>query len=204
MKTITLIFSVFIILSAKKVTAQKIFNQKDSNATWQYIYPFGGKSYTLAIQSYKEGYKKELAGTGLNSTIYFGKNNGTKDQIFWKELAFIQYSEKPKYVDFNNDGIKDLLVFSGTGARGINEFYYLYLIEKKSHKLIKVKGFEKITNPEYNEKYKVIVGTGYAGKVNYSIYKIDKNNTIYEAAPSFEESKETTLDEQLDLIMKKQ
>ncbi|MEI9911079.1 MAG: hypothetical protein WDO71_16225 [Bacteroidota bacterium] len=49
--------------------------------------------------------------------------------------------------DFNNDGIKDVLIYHSSDVRS-NEMYYLYLLNYKLKKVTLVKGFEEIRNPE--------------------------------------------------------
>ena len=67
-----------------------------------------------------------------------------------------------RFEDFNNDGIKDVLVFHYTGARA-NPTYYLYLVINKSHNLIRVKGFENLPNPSLDTKLNIITSVGLSG-----------------------------------------
>ncbi|GAA4203874.1 hypothetical protein GCM10022289_20830 [Pedobacter jeongneungensis] len=172
--------------------------------TWQYISPFKDKSYVLAIQY---GVKEEQVGENINTTIYFGKIGLKTDQLFWKEKIYAKLiTGNVSYEDYNSDGIKDVLIFSETGARGGNAFYYLFLLDPKNKKISKVKNFENIVNPEYNRKHHVVVSYGLSGTNNYSIYKISKANKAYQIGESFEDtfdSDPTELDKRIRKILKK-
>ena len=179
---------------SKPTTSGKIFNQPKAIGDWQYIYPFADKSYVLALQ-YNIN-TPDSSPIANNTYIYFGKIDTKSDQVFWKEHVYMHVvKENVKYEDYNNDGLKDLMLFQTTGSRGSNELYSLYLLNSKNKTLTKVKGFDEITNPSYNKKHKVIVGYGYSGTNNYSIYRI-KNNKVYQIGESFED------DENLDLDLK--
>ncbi|WP_025141609.1 XAC2610-related protein [Pedobacter jeongneungensis] len=185
--------------------AQKIFHQPDAKGTWQYIYPFQDKSYPLAIQYGIDG--KESFGGATEANVYFGKSSAKTDKIFWKEKVYLKLiNDNISYEDYNGDGIKDVVIFSETGGRGGNAFYYLFLINHKNKKIIRVKNFENIVNPEYNRKHHVVVSYGLSGTNNYSIYKISKDNKASEIGKSFEdtfESDPNELDKRIRKILKK-
>ena len=126
--------------------AQKIFHQQKAKGNWQYIYPFADKSYILAIQHLI--IEREPFAEIYNANIYFGKRGIKTDKIFWKENIEMRHiTDNITYEDYNNDGIKDLLIFEDTGGRGGNSFYNLYLVNPKNHTLTKVKDFDNIVNP---------------------------------------------------------
>lgn len=178
----------------KNTSDGKIFNQCDLNCIWQYYYPFLDSTYVVAIQNCPE----EYFGVTDNAILYFGRNKAENDQVFLKDSLFIKIkSEFVEYNDFNGDDIKDIMIFSETGGRGGNAFYYLYLIDPKSKRIIRIKDFETIVNPEYNKKHNVIIGYGLSGTNNYSIYKISKNNSVYPIGESFEDDFDS-VDEELD------
>jgi hypothetical protein len=182
--------------------AQKIFHQPNAKGTWQYIYPFKDKSYVLAIQHLIM--EREPFEEIRNANIYFGKSSKNADKIFWKEnIHMRQITDNITYEDYNDDGIKDLLIFEDTGARGGNSFYNLYLINPKNHTLTKVKDFDKIVNPSYNKKYKVIVSYGLTGTNYYQLYRLDKKLTPYEIGNSFEDTENLDLDKKITSILKK-
>ncbi len=163
--------------------ASPIFGVADPGCHWKYVYPFANKNYVVALKSCLDSVSQTK-----KQNLYFGKKKGQQDQVFWKESMNTTAEIETKTMDFNGDHHPDLLVFSGTGARGSNEYYHLYLAEPKNKTLTKVKGFEQIPNPSYMAKYQVIVAYSYAGKNYYSIYKINKNHAIVPIGKAFEDN----------------
>ena len=175
----------------KRAKGIKVLNQADTNCVWKYYHPFTDKSYLVSIQNCPE----EDGGRN-NATICFEKKIGKTNQVFWRDSLFVKIqSDFLIYQDFNGDDIKDLVIFSETGGRGGNSFYYLYLIDLKNRKVNRVKNFESIVNPEYNIKHHVVVAYGLSGTNNYSIYKISKANEAYKIGESFEDTFESDTDE---------
>lgn len=183
--------------------SKKIFNQCDPNCVWKYYHPFADTSYVLRIQNCPA----EHIGEGKNAVINFVKDNGNSDKVFLQDSLLIQIqNEFLEYKDFNGDGVKDVVIFSQTGARGGNSFYYLYLVDVKNKKIVRVKDFENIVNPEYNKKYNVVVAYGLAGSNYYSIYKISKSNKAHKIDEAFEDnfnSDDDILDRKISQILKK-
>lgn len=182
--------------------AQKIFHQQKAKGKWQYIYPFADKSYILAIQHLI--IEREPFTEIYNANIYFGKSEPKADKIFWKEnIDMRQITHNITYEDYNNDGIEDLLIFEDTGARGGNSFYNLYLVNPKNHTLTKVKDFDKIVNPSYNKKYKVIVSYGLTGTNYYQLYRLDKKHIPYKIGQPFDDIDNIDLDKKIVAILNK-
>ena len=181
--------------------AQKIFHQQKAKGKWQYIYPFVDKSYILAIQHLI--IERKPFAEIYNANIYFGKSEPKADKIFWKEnIDMRQITHNITYEDYNNDGIKDLLIFEDTGARGGNSFYNLYLVNPKNHTLTKVKDFDKIVNPSYNKKHKVIVSYGLTGTNYYQLYRFGKKYKPYEIGKPFDDTDNLDLDKKIAAILK--
>lgn len=176
---------------------QRLLGHSQNN--WQYIYPFADKNYVLAIQ-----YNSDAPLHEDNTTIYFCKKNGSIDVVYWKERLFTtKIANNYEYVDYNNDGIKDVVLFTGTGGRGGNSYYLLYLVDPKKHTLTKVKGFDNIANPSYDQKHKVIVGYGLSGENYYSLYRFDQTNKIYQIGKAFKDTDKLDLDTKIKEILKK-
>ncbi|WP_134204459.1 XAC2610-related protein [Pedobacter suwonensis] len=196
------VFFVYFIFISSHSFAQKIFHQTDVKGTWQYVYPFKDKRYVMAIQYLiVDGESSEEPS---NAVIYFGQINKKADKIFWKEnLALRQISNNITYEDYNNDEIKDLLIFEDTGGRGGNSFYNLYLVNPKNHTLTKVGDFNKIVNPNYNKKYKVIVSYGLTGTNYYQLYKLNKKHIPYKIGKPFDDTEDLDLDKKIATILKK-
>lgn len=192
-----ILYLIFVIVTTNSF-AQKIFHQPAAKDTWQYVYPFTDKSHVLAIQYLIVD--KEPP----NANIYFGKSGKTADKIFWKEnLDMRHITDNITYEDYNNDDIKDILIFEDTGARGGNSFYNLYLVNLKNHTLTKVKDFNKIVNPSYNKKYKVIVSYGLTGTNYYQLYRLNKKYIPYKIGEHFDETDNLDLDKKIASVLKK-
>lgn len=197
-----LLLHIVLLFSSSTLLAQeKIFHQPNAKGEWQYVYPFTNKSYVVAIQ---HGIKKEEEDGLKTANIYFGKI-GKSDKIFWKEQVQMRLiKDNINYEDYNNDGVKDLLIFEDTGARGGNAYYNLYLLNPTDHTVKKVVDFNKIVNPSYNKKHKVIVGYGLTGNDVYvSIYKINANNKASQIGESFKETDDINLDKKITNMLKK-
>jgi len=178
----------------------KVCYQPNVKGKWQYIYPFADKNYILALQY--DINPESSSPIAKNTIVYYGKKTGKTDVLYWKEHLFMHVvKDNFKYEDYNNDGVKDLLLFTTTGSRGSNEYYNLYLINPKTKMLNKVSGFDEITNPTYHQKYKVILGYGYASRNSYTIYQL-KNNKVVQIGQSFEDTDTLDLDKKIAQIIK--
>ena len=169
---------------------------------WKYFYPFNDHSYVLAIDEGSTKASEERVCT----VRFFHQKEGSQINL-WKEELAIQYGRETKKVDFNGDGVADFLVLKGTGARGSNELYYLFLANPKAKTLTRVKGFEDLPNPSYHPKYQVVTSYSFAGKNYYSVYRIAKGNQLIQLGDSFEDSfngDEKTLDAKIAAALKQQ
>jgi hypothetical protein len=94
-----------------------------------------------------------------------------RDSIFAYTLQF-------KIIDFDGDGIRDLLVYNANDGPQ-NPSYHLYLVDQKLGRLTRVKGFEKVFNPYYNQSRSVIDGfESFERKLILKHYQIDKKGTL--------------------------
>ncbi|WP_231426390.1 hypothetical protein [Pedobacter sp. Leaf250] len=187
----------------RNTSDSKIFNQCDPNCIWQYYHPFTDTSYVFAVQNCGEDFFDK----GKTARIYFGIDRGKTDKIIWEEDVFIKIqNDFMEYKDFNGDDINDIQIFSETGARGANSFYFLYLVDAKKKQVIRVKHFEDIVNPEYNKKHDVILGYGFSATNHYSVYKISEDKKVYQIGASFDDdfdANETILDSKITEILSK-
>lgn len=184
-------------------SGKKVFHQPEAKGNWYYYHPFKDRRYVLAIQNIEDDLGEEITGVkGENTNIYFGKNNGSSDQIFWKTHLFMRLiKDNIEYIDYNGDGIKDMVIFMNSGGRGGNSFFMLLLKNPKEHKLTRIKDFENIVNPTYDKKHKIILSYALAGTNHYSIYKL-KNNMINQIGSSFEDTDDLDLDKKINQILK--
>ncbi|HKC35314.1 MAG TPA: hypothetical protein VKB95_04600 [Chitinophagaceae bacterium] len=91
------------------------------------------------------------------------------------------------FQDFNNDKRKDVLIFYYTGARA-NPTYHLYLADFRNRELIRVKGFEKLPNPDLDTTNNIIISIALSGANYYSFYRINKGNKLINLEYSFTEN----------------
>jgi hypothetical protein len=120
-----------------------------------------------------------------NAILTLKQTRNGKTLILTKDSLDAQNGGYVKFADFNNDGIKDLLVFYFDGARA-NPRFHLYLINNKLHRLIPVKGFEELTNAEFDSKNNIITSLGLSGTDYYSFYRITSENKLINLGHSFE------------------
>ncbi len=195
MKTVIL---VVLLAICNNAFAQKIFHRENAEEKWQYIYPFKDKTYVLAIQyGVKDDEEDELKTTN----IYFGKI-GKTDKIFWREqLQMRLIKDNLTYEDYNNDGVKDLVIYEQFGGNGGNLFYNLFLINPKNHTITKVKDFNQLSNPRYDEKHKIILSYAVSGSNYYSVYKINKENKVYQIGEDFQDTDNVDLEAKIEVIL---
>ena len=94
----------------------------------------------------------------LDSTISIFWNSMLKVRvkIIFRDSLFA-YMLQFKMMDLNGDGIKDLLIYNVNNGKE-NLSYHLYLVDQKSGRLIRVKWFEKVFNPYYDQSRCLIYG----------------------------------------------
>ena len=150
------------------------------------VTPFTDKSYKLTLHIFdSEIYDGEQKNATLTLTHSTNASNKTIfiDSLFcmhpWIELK-----------DFNNDKVKDVLVFNFSSARS-NWSHYLYLVDTVKHKLTFVKKFSNLVNPELNKKTRIITSTAlYGAYVSYSFFKITQKGILVKVGRSYEEKVE--------------
>lgn len=136
----------------KKINCDSIFNQK-------------GYSVSLMFDP-----KDEII---LNVLFTFSKTTNGKEKIIHQEKLHSQF-QNVEFIDFNGDGIKDILVENDSDVRS-NLTYNLFIVDLKNEKLRKINGFNDIKNPNYLEKYDLIDCMVMSGRNWTSFYKIEGN-----------------------------
>lgn len=149
---------------------------------------FGDSSYKLSLHIFDttNNYDAEKN----NAILAFSRQQRNQTNIFFRDSMFCMYPDITLQ-DFNNDKIKDVLVFHYTGARA-NPTYHLYLTDLKNHNLIHVKGFEELPNPDLDTTINIITSIALAGSNYYSFYRIDTKNKLINLGHSFEENPSDT------------
>lgn len=134
------------------------------------IYP--NKKYKIILGTFSE--EKSYDEGVYNSVFSFYKlQNGTYKKIV--EDSVQSHFGEILFEDFNNDGVKDILVENISDVRS-NLTYYLYLVDLKNDKLQKIKNFEQIKNPEYLPKYNLVSNLVMSGRNWTRFYKIQNDS----------------------------
>ncbi len=84
----------------------------------------------------------------------------------------------PEIMDINGDGHQDIRVYKMTGARGGNQFAYVYLFDKVTQQYRFLKGSTEMPNLVYNPKKKLIEGLGYTASLSYVWFKVENDSLI--------------------------
>jgi hypothetical protein len=84
----------------------------------------------------------------------------------------------PKIMDINGDGYQDVRIYKMDGARGGNQYAYVYLYDKPTGQYRYLKGSEAMPNLAYNPKKKMIEGLGYTASLNYVWFKMINDSLI--------------------------
>jgi len=139
-----------------------------------------------------------------NAILTFSRQKADQTQVFFRDSIFCMYPDMD-FIDFNNDKIKDVLVFYYTGARA-NPTYHLYLTDVNNRKLIRVKGFEDLPNPNLDTTNNVIESIALSGTNYYSFYRISSNSKLISLGHSFYENPKdsTQYEKALRQILKEQ
>lgn len=82
-----------------------------------------------------------------------------------------------KFDDYDNDGIRDILVQHTSDARS-NWTYYLYLVDTTDDQLRNIKGFEEIKNPRFITKYNLIDNYVNSGRNWTQFHKINGDSIL--------------------------
>lgn len=160
MKNFFIIISLFPILlfaqnkEVKKINCDSIYNQK-------------GYSVSLEFDPKDENWDE----TQNNVVFTFSKKINGKEKIIHQEKLFSQFKHV-EFIDFNGDGIKDILVENISDVRS-NLTYNLFIVDLKKQKLRKIEGFNEIKNPNYLAEYDLIDCMVISGSNWTSFYKIE-------------------------------
>lgn len=108
-------------------------------------------------------------------TIYNARTGSQRvqytDSLFAYTIIF-------RMVDMDGNGTRDLLIYNANNGPD-NKSYHLYLVDQSSEKLIRVKGFEKLYNPYYDQNECLIIGfESYDRKLRLHNYIIDKKGNL--------------------------
>lgn len=132
---------------------------------------YKNKDYTIVLETYNpDEYNYKFIFSILKN------KQGKKNEIFRDTIE--STVGDVGFSDYNNDGIKDILIQNISDVRS-NWTYNLYLVNLKKDTFQKVKGFEQIKNPRYLPKYNLIDNEVMSGREWTSFYQI-QNDTIHD------------------------
>jgi hypothetical protein len=131
------------------------------------------KRYKLTLNSFNDSTENEK----INNTVLQFYIMTDRNDVCVNEDSVYVFRNMVKFEDYNNDKIKDVLVHNYSDARS-NRTYYLFLLDTVNDKFIKVKGFEDIKNPTYNEDFMIITSDVISGIPWVGFYVI-LADTIY-------------------------
>ncbi|WDF47262.1 hypothetical protein PQ459_01980 [Chryseobacterium sp. KACC 21268] len=157
-----IIFSLIFLISQTLLFAQ---NKEVKKINCDSIYSQKGYSVSLEFDP-----KDQIF---LNVLFTFSKKINGKEKIIHQEKLHSQF-QNVEFIDFNGDGIKDILVENTSDVRS-NLTYNLFIIDFKNQKLRKIEGFEEIKNPNYLKEYDLIDCMVMSGRNWTSFYKIEGN-----------------------------
>jgi hypothetical protein len=151
--------------------------------TDQTITLFGDTSFNLTLHMFDI---TNLDEETHNAILTFSKHEKSRTRVLFTDSLYCLYPDI-ELKDFNNDRIKDVLVFYYTGGRA-NPTYHLYLTDLKNRRLIRVMGFEKLPNPFLDSKSGIITSIALSGSNYYTFYKINSKNKLINLRHGYEES----------------
>jgi len=145
------------------------------------IYPFADTSYQLTVHQFNYDIKSQMK---VNSTVTFKHLHGNNLQTIFVDSFYCMYPDI-ELNDFNNDRVKDVLIFSSTGARS-NPTYHFYLVDSLKQKLTYIKGFENLPNPDFDSSNNIITSVAFAG-IDYiwSFYRINSKYQLINIGHGF-------------------
>jgi len=135
---------------------------------------YNDKGYKIILTKFDP--KNDEENTKFNSIFELYKHENRQYNLIYSDSIFNTVLEV-KFADYNYDNIKDILVQNYSDVRS-NWTYYLYLLDSKNDKLIKIKGFENIKNPKFLTKYNLIDNYVNSGTNWTSFYEIRKDSVI--------------------------
>ena len=149
---------------------------------------FGDSSYKLSLHIFDTANRYDAEKN--NAVLTFTKQDRNQTKIFFHDSLFCMYPDI-YFKDFNNDQIKDIIIFYSTGARA-NPTYHLYLTDLKNHNLIRVKDFENLPNPDLDTANNIIISIALSGTNYYSFYRIVAKNKLINLGYSLKEDPNDT------------
>jgi len=109
-----------------------------------------------------------------NNIFTFEKLVNGQYKIIYRDSIYCE-NQEIQFKTFTTDNIKSILVKNNKDIRG-NWTYYMYKVDTTKDKLIKIKGFEEIKNPNFIFKCNIIDNYVMSGKNWTSFYKLESDS----------------------------
>jgi len=112
-----------------------------------------------------------------NAVLTLFRTDKVNERILFRDSIFA-YILLFRITDMDGDGIKDLLIYNMNNGPE-NKSYHLYLVDQKNGSLKRVKKFERVFNPYFDQGQCLILGyEGFENKLNLYHYQIDKTGVL--------------------------
>ena len=186
MKSTIIIFLTLIIVSCSRHQEYKNdtiakFLEKKENKYFKKCFLFNDSSYifTLTTIDTIDSYdiNKRTALVNLYHINSGHIDTLLNDSLFCRNSRMAEPELQVGFVDFNFDGVKDIVLPAGTDPRE-NHGFHLYLVKNKTKSLHYVKGFEEIGNPESDSLNQLIESFVLSGQNFYKFYTIDTTDKL--------------------------
>lgn len=84
----------------------------------------------------------------------------------------------PEFENFNSDPLIDFKIHSGTGARGSNLFYYVFIQEPTSHLLTRVRNTDGKPNLTFDTTRQTITSTAFWAGTSFVDYELKSDSLV--------------------------
>jgi len=171
---ITIILTLFTFLTNSSQTIDRFISKEYKSISINCDTIYKNKNYNLELKSINP--IQERNNTAKYVFLITKILNEQTSEIIYKD-TILSTTQEVLFIDFNNDGIKDILIQNTSSARS-NQTYNLYLVDTIKDEIKKIKGFHKIPNPNYLAEYNLIDNYVLSG-INWpSFYKIQSDSII--------------------------
>lgn len=137
---------------------------------------------TLAIKTTHTRYNDSYLGAVGKFEVYSKEANGKYRSIqIVDSLSAGFFFGLDTFLDFNSDGLKDLKIVYGTGARGVNVLDYIFLQKKSTEGQVYfkyLKGSDYPPNLRFDSTRNVIESMMFHGGTSFVDYKIVDDSLI--------------------------
>ena len=117
----------------------------------------------------------ENAGKDAENDDVLTITNLKTKKIIVQDSLNLNYNLRFERKDYNKDGVKDIQLYSYSGARSANSMYYLYISDVPNKTFDFVTDFDEEPSPEADSSGMVIYHAYYGDTEDHRFYKIMPN-----------------------------